>query len=150
METAQRTDPRRDEAGFTLVEAMCAIVILVFGLMAITNLMLVAATSNTVANHSTAATALATQQMEALKATSFELLAAGGDIENDVAGYFVDPVPEVPGVGQIRVRWQMTQVDVRTLYIQVRAESLAPLAGTRSRAEFTAIRTCQNQAQGCP
>src|SRR5204863_2278147 len=41
---------RGSEAGFTLVEALVAIVILVFGLIAVTNLMLVAASSNSVAN----------------------------------------------------------------------------------------------------
>ena len=38
---------RSGESGFTLVETLVAIVVLVFGLMAVTNLLLVAATSNT-------------------------------------------------------------------------------------------------------
>ena len=59
------------EAGFTLVEALCAIVILAFGLMAIANLMVVAATSNTVANQSTAATTLATQTARAAQDIPF-------------------------------------------------------------------------------
>lgn len=43
------------EAGFTLVEALLAVVVLIFGLMAVTNLMLVAASSNSVANQGTPA-----------------------------------------------------------------------------------------------
>ena len=49
IETLDHNDRSR-ESGFTLVETLVAIVVLVFGLMAVTNLMLVAATSNTVAN----------------------------------------------------------------------------------------------------
>ena len=55
---------RRGESGFTLVEALVAIVVLVFGLMAVTNLMLVAASSNSVANQGTAAVASATRIVE--------------------------------------------------------------------------------------
>jgi type II secretory pathway pseudopilin PulG len=147
----------RGEAGFTLVEALCAIVILAFGLIAIANLMLVAATSNTVANQSTAATTLATQQMETLKNIPFTnppttnafnpALNPGGNLDADLAGYFNPPV-DIPGVGEIRVRWLITGVPdpvdavVRTLFITVRAEGTGALTGARSRAEFTTFRSC--------
>jgi prepilin-type N-terminal cleavage/methylation domain-containing protein len=147
---------RREQAGFTLVEALCAIVILSFGLMAITNLMLVAATSNTVANQSTAATALATQQMEVLKATNFLALPAPlpgahvGDVTVDTAGYFINPPPEVQGVGQIKVRWRIDGVDAQSYFITVRAEGTGALTGPRSRAEFTVFRSCTDTSIGCP
>ena len=64
---------RRTDSGFTLVEALIAIVILVFGLMAVTNLFLVAGNSNQVANQSTAAAALAARRLESLKTISFPL-----------------------------------------------------------------------------
>jgi type II secretory pathway pseudopilin PulG len=158
--TAARRVPS-GEAGFTLVEALCAIVILAFGLIAIANLMLVAATSNSVANQATAATTLASQQLELLKNTPFTFppntqafnpaLAPGGDLDNDAAGYFNPPV-NVPGVGDVRVRWLIVGVPdpvdavVRTLFITVRAEGLGALAGARSRAEFTTIRSCTDSA----
>lgn len=147
----------RGEAGFTLVEALCAIVILAFGLMAIANLIAVAASSNTVANQSTAATTLASQQMEILKSIPFTTpgtqvfnaaLAPGGDLETDQAGYFTNPPTDVPGVGQVRVRWRITGIPdavsgvPRGLFIEVRAEGMAPLVGMRSRAEFTTFRAC--------
>src|SRR5512135_3547346 len=62
------------EAGFTLVEALVAIVVLVFGLMAVTNLMLVAASSNSVANQGTAAVASAIRAMDMIKAESWNIL----------------------------------------------------------------------------
>ena len=73
----ERHDPRNGsargaEAGFTLVEALVAIVVLIFGLMAVTNLMLVAASSNSVANQGTAAVTSATRAMDMLKATTFD------------------------------------------------------------------------------
>ena len=54
-DTGRERSGRGREAGFTLVEALVAVIVLVFGLMAVTNLMLVAASgSNTVADQGTA------------------------------------------------------------------------------------------------
>lgn len=138
------SSPRRpaagDQAGFTLVEALVAMVILSFGLIAVTNLMLVAATSNGVANQSTAATAAASQRLEQLKALAFTDpgLAAGGDVTADVAGF--NENVDVTGVGRVHVRWDIDDVDATTKYVVVRAEGLGTLSGPRSRAEFTTLR----------
>ena len=148
---------RRGEAGFTLVEALCAIVILVFGLMAITNLMLVAASSNTVANQSTAATTAAAQRMEILKRTPFATLATGGDVEGtdpafcEFATSPITGLTALQGVGQIRTCWQITNVDAQTFFFRVRSEGTGALTRARSRAEFTAVRACTDQTGGlCP
>ncbi|MGH7534468.1 MAG: hypothetical protein ACREMG_02665, partial [Gemmatimonadales bacterium] len=75
-------------------------------------------------------------------------LAPGGDLDADQAGYFTNPPTDVPGVGTIRVRWRITGVPdpllpvTRGLFIEVRAEGMAPLVGLRSRAEFTTFRSC--------
>jgi competence protein ComGC len=147
------------EAGFTLVEALVAIIVLVFGLMAVTNLMLVAASSNSVANQGTAAVTSATRIMELIKDSSFQDLQAlvpGGDIVLE------DPVvpgppcatatvgdyhctDDVPGVGRIHTHWQLTATtDPRIIYIQMRSEGTGALSATRSRAEFTSFRACTN------
>jgi prepilin-type N-terminal cleavage/methylation domain-containing protein len=142
MSTTNRT-AARSQAGFTLVEALIAMVVLSFGLIAVTNLMLVAATSNSVANQSSAATSIASQQLELLKACKFTdpQLTAGGDLVNDAANFFTDT--DVPGVGQIHTRWQITNVDGTTKYIVVRSEGTGALAGPRSRAQFTTLRVQQ-------
>jgi type II secretory pathway pseudopilin PulG len=142
---------RASEAGFTLVEALCAIVILLFGIMAIANLMIVAASSNSVANQSTAATAIASQQMEALKAVRFTDLVAGGELDTTLPpqpGFFVDQ--DVPGVGQVHLRWRIDALGPTTFFITVQAEGTGALSRARSRATFTTFRSCMDVTIGCP
>lgn len=165
----------RQQAGFTLVEALIAMVVLVFGLIAVTNLFVVGGSSNQTANHSTAATTQATEVMEALKAIPFDQLfaATGGNLAADAGAACVpdclgDPtlcpsqcvVPgnfnyyrDVPGVGPIVTRWLIQNPaagGADTLFITVRSESMAPLVGgVRSRAEFTTFRTCLAGPPAC-
>jgi Tfp pilus assembly protein PilV len=74
------------DSGFTLVEALTAIVILAFGLIAITNLLLVASSSNVVANTSTGSASVSSEMMDTMKATDYTVLAgqAGGNLDADV------------------------------------------------------------------
>lgn len=170
---AGSVDGRRGEEGFTLVEALVAIVVLVFGLIAITNLLVVAAASNTVGNHSTATAAAASEVLERLKSRNFTDLTAGGNAEDTAddtvnggrcdettppataADECVRPdnfnmVRGIPGVGTIETVWEIRQIDTQTLFIRVRSESASALAGRRSRAEFTTFRSCTSVAIGCP
>jgi len=141
---------RSSEAGFTLVEALVAIVILVFGLIAVTNLMLVAASSNSVANQATAAATVAAQRLELLKAQPFTSLAVGGDLDSDVTNFNQDD--DVAGVGRIHTRWAVVSIsgDAQVYFVAVRSEGTGVLSVGRSRAEFTTFRSCTNVALGCP
>lgn len=144
----------KDEAGFTLIEALVAMVILAFGLIAITNLLLVAASSNSAGNQSSATTALASQELEELKAKKFTDLAPGGSLTSDVSvsgtPYFRDD--NIDGVGPIHTRWEIANIsgDQQTKFIQVRSEPKGGLMATRARAEFTTYRSCTSVAGGCP
>ncbi len=144
----------RPDAGFTLVEALIAIVILVFGLMGVMNLLLIASSSNTVANQHTAAATVAAQYLEVLKARPFNVLAPSpaDALTSDQTGYFADD--EIPGVGRIHTRWEVTPVDgdASILYIRVRSEGTGRLTGARSRAEYTTFRVCAVRAApyNCP
>ena len=169
MRTRTRPSTRRSEAGFTLVEALVAIIVLVFGLMAVTNLMVVAASSNSVANQSTAAVTSATRVLDMMKSTSYMVspgvqnLVPGGQTWNtqatgsrdcgDAALRFDDwaCTEAVPGVGSVHTQWWITPTaDDRLLHIRVRSEGLGALSGARSRAEFTTFRACTNTSGGCP
>jgi len=132
-------ETRTQEAGFTLVEALMAIVILVFGLMAIANLFVIAMSSNTAANQSTAAVNLAAQYVEQLKATGFENIHAGGYTHDDA----------VNGVGNFHTVVSITEPDAQTRFIRVQTQAKGLLA-ERTRAEFTTFRVCTSVANGCP
>ena len=137
------------ERGFTLIEVLIAIVVLVFGLIAVTNLFLVAGSSNTVANQATAASDVAAQILENLKAQPWNSTQL-----NATTGAFPAATPQqtntVVGVGVINSWWSITNVDTRTKFIRVRSEGTGVLARGRSRAEFTTYRTCTTPVLGCP
>jgi hypothetical protein len=159
---------RAAEAGFTLIEALAAIVILVFGLMGITNLMLVAANSNTTANLGTAAAAVASQVLENLKVVPYTTLGLGGDIASDTGtagpcfgtgavtfgtpGTLNNCDADLQGVGRVHARWAVTAVpgNNQVVFVRVRAEALGVLGAARTRAEFTTIRSCTSTTLGCP
>jgi competence protein ComGC len=148
---AQETRRAPSEAGFTLMEALIAMLILMVGLIAITNLMLVAASSNTAANQGTAAATIASQRLEQLKAVPFNdaRLNPGGSVTSDVGGFFTSPDDMVPGVGQIHTRWEIVAVDPQVRFIRVRSEGTGALSVSRSRAEFTTLRACTVASLGC-
>jgi hypothetical protein len=159
---------RQKEAGFTLIEALGAVLILTFGLMGITNLMLVAANSNQAANQGTAAAAVASQVMESLKAVPYTTLGTGGDVTADTgavgpcfgpgavlytnAGLVNNCDADLPGVGKIHARWAVTPIggNNQIEYVQVRAEAVGVLGAARTRAEFTTFRSCTSTTLGCP
>ena len=151
------------EAGFMLIEAMIAIVILAVGLVGVTNLMLVSASANKLAHAGTGAAAQATEVLERLKAIPFNNLSPGGSLTSDagatlgcddntldcaVAGNF-NAQRDIPGVGRIKTRWQIVAIDSQTLFITVRSQSTT-LFATQTRAEFTTFRSCTAGSQGCP
>ena len=150
--TAVPGETRRDaEAGFTLMEALVAILVLIFGLIGIANLMLAAATSNSVAHQATAATAQASRTLEDLKARPYDvlfgLLGGATSIGNLTAPG--DPCcrreDQIPGVGTINTRWRISQPtagDQQVLFIEVVSEGTGVLSRTRSRSEFTTFRAC--------
>lgn len=144
---------RSSESGFTLVEALVAMAVLAVGITAIANLMVVGASSNAVGNASTASTAIASREIERLKAMSYQavLASTGGDLETDVPGFFT--VDTVPGVGRIRTRWTIAAANANNplvRFITVRSEGEGAMTRARSRAQFTVFRSCTSTTIGCP
>jgi prepilin-type N-terminal cleavage/methylation domain-containing protein len=136
------------ESGFTLIEALVAVVVLAVGLISVANLMVVAAASNAVANQATAAATVASQELERLTALPYDQLLEGGDLEGDDPGYFSEI--NIPGAGVIHTRWIIVAPQNQTRFITVRAEGTGALTRARSRAEFTTLRSCTSVPLGCP
>jgi prepilin-type N-terminal cleavage/methylation domain-containing protein len=149
---AQASNPvsRRSEAGFTLIEALVAMVVLAVGITAVANLMVVGASSNSVGNALTGSAALASREVERLKAVPYELLLPGGDLESDLAGFFRED--DVQGLGRIHTRWTVQAVagSNTVRFITVRSQGVGAMTGARSRAQFTVFRSCTSITIGCP
>jgi type II secretory pathway pseudopilin PulG len=159
------------EAGFTLVEALTAMVILSFGLISIANLFAAATQTNGVANWQTATASVASQQMELLNELPFTTLAAAGAVGNlaaDAAGcpalppnppgagncFFDTPIPPL---GVVHTRWTIAPTPAATggqiVVLTVQAAPTAAgasLVGGRAISTFTTLRACVNTAVGCP
>lgn len=128
----------RHDAGFTLVEAMFAIVILMVGLMAVTNLFIVAGNSTSVGRDTTAAAAVASQVMEELKATPFAAVPATGTTTR-----------QVPGLPPIAVSWTAPNMGAANVkFITVTASATGVLGAGRTTSTFTSVRACTTC--GCP
>ena len=153
----RRRRRRTGEEGFTLVEALTAVLILAFGLVGVTNLMLVAGSTNSVANQGTSATNHATEIMERLKGLSSSELVTGGSLTTDVGTANCDDdavttcanpgnfnaMRSIPGVGVIKTRWTIEAVGTG-FFIRVRSEGMGALSRSRSRAEFSMARQPNN------
>ena len=157
------TSRNGNEAGFTLIEALIAIVILVFGLIAITNIFVVATASNQIGNLTTASAVRSAETLEKLKALPFTTLTAGGSLTTDagaantgsevtVGGSLTYNCQEtVTGVGIIKSRWVVKDVlaaKSNVYFITVRSEVDGPFGRVLSRAEYSTFRTCTSR--GCP
>lgn len=140
---------RRSQDGFTLIEALIATLVLSFGLISISNLMIVSTSTNYIANQSTAATMIAAQQLETLRSTAFVnmTVSPSDTLNSQVSGW--NAQTNVAGVGNFITTWRIQAVSVNTRFIQVRTESLGFL-GRRTRAEFTTYRSCTLPNSGCP
>jgi type II secretory pathway pseudopilin PulG len=135
---AQRTD----EAGFTLVEALVAILVLMFGVASIFNLMIVATTSTSVANRSAAATMVASRELEVLRSTPFSQLVDSAADSLDVcdAPAFCR-LTTVEGVGEMETRILVRTLDPNLRFLQVRTQPRG-FRGREAMADLTTIRAC--------
>jgi len=149
---ASKLPARNPEAGFTILEAIIATMILIFGLAAIFNLMIVAVSQNSLANRASGATTLASHEMEILRSTAYATLVdspTGVDtLDVQTAGFW--RIDNVEGVAQYETRWSVqTLADPNLRYLRVRTEPKG-FMGRTARTELTTIRSCTlGTAAGC-
>jgi len=152
-----KATPANDpQAGFTLIEALIAIVILSVGLIAVTNLFLVAAMSNEMGNLTTATATEASETLERLKSVDYLTTLAPlagptsqGSLTADLGAANTTPsvTPDilvggaltyhmyrtVPGVGVIRTRWAIqsfnTSGPTAAACIMVESQALGAAVG---------------------
>jgi len=142
---------RDHEQGFTLIEALIAVIILIVGLVAVAQLLAVAAASNSTANQTSAAAAVASQELERLQTIPIgQLVPTTGGLPADITvgcgGAAAAPDSDIAGVGRVRTCWQITSLGGSNpvFYIAVRSQALGPFSWL-TRSEFSTFRA-QNGA----
>ena len=110
----QLTEPRQGERGFTLIEVLIALLVLMVGMAGILSLQLTSMQATAFSRHATEASVLAEAKMEELRATPATVLDSGDDRvdargEQDAAGLFeriwtIAPGP--PITMSVTVNWR--------------------------------------------
>jgi Tfp pilus assembly protein PilV len=138
---------RGSERGFTLIETLIAMIVLIVGLVAVSHLILMATSSNAIANRTTVSTSLASLQMERLMTMPFSSLTEGGDVEGGDPGTSGDHalVEEVGGSsGVFFTRWQVSDMGNGLMCIRVRTQARGAFSDL-TRAELTTFRSLNAQ-----
>lgn len=107
--------------GFGFVETLIAMALLMFTVLAIGQMIVTGLYVSEASEDLTQVTALASQQLESLKATPYDDFTPGGSITADVAGYSETLDMDGDGTDEFVRRWEVTdlgesmQLDVAVL-----------------------------------
>jgi prepilin-type N-terminal cleavage/methylation domain-containing protein len=127
-----------DDAGFTLVEVLIAMLVLVVGLLSVAQLLAVSIVMNSDARSATSATLQAQTKVDELMKTSFTApmvqINAADTLSSNVANYF-----DTPTAGITR-RWQVTAGPSGTRTVTVRVLAARGRVYGRSVEMTTRIR----------
>lgn len=140
----------RGQEGFTLVEAVIAMVVFIVGIVAIMNLFLMSTWQAQTSNAMGAATTMASERLDILKATPFvslycTALGNGGDLDSNEDNFYTEEF--MRGVVMVRTRWTIAPLNFNGppgLFITVRSEPTLQRAatGALARVQFSTYRTC--------
>ena len=116
------------ETGFSFVEMMVALVLVLFVMLSIAQLFGVGIAVNQAAEDVTQVTSLASEKIEDLKYRGYDDLAAGGSLDVNADGFFDERDLEADGDIDYVRRWSVTDNgDSKT--IEVRVISQTPTTG---------------------
>ena len=121
------------EAGFTLVEALVAMFVTTLILLTIGELLITSLYVHRSATDVTETTALASERLEQLRNTKYDLLTAGGSIAVNAAGFSETVDIDADGVEDYSRRWEILDLGDRK-EIRVRAISLLMTMGPPKEA----------------
>jgi prepilin-type N-terminal cleavage/methylation domain-containing protein len=105
-----RQSAKREQSGFTLIECVIAIVLILVGLLAVYSLVVYSVQTQKMSSDLIKANSLARQKVEELRNTT---RAAGGSLTSNTTNYFDTPSSEY-----VR-RWQITADSIGTQTISV-------------------------------
>lgn len=126
----------RDETGTSLLEVVIALLLIAVGTLAVVPMFVSAEEVNASGADISSLSAIATAQMESLRAEPFHHIVAGGSLTSNVAGYSDTSDPEVV------VRWQVVDGGgpAGTKTIRVLAFAVSELSEHVRSVELTTLR----------
>lgn len=128
-----------DARGFSLVEAVVAIFILTIVALSLGQVVGMGVLSNRVAEDLTQATALASTKLEALRASDYDGLVAGGSLDEDLDGYADSPDVDGDGTADFTRRWSIAdQTGGKILQVRVLA-TLSAIGPAKSATVATVM-----------
>lgn len=125
--------PRRGAEGFTLLEALVAMFVTTLILLTIAELMITGLYVHRSATDVTETTALAQERLEELRNVEYDLLAPGGSIVVNAAGFSENIDVDRDGVNDYARRWEIVDLGDRK-EIRVRTISLLLAMGPPKEA----------------
>ena len=127
-------DPRLEDSGFTLVEALVAMFVTTLILLTIAELMITGLYVHRSATDVTETTALALERLEQLRNSTYDNLVAGRSIAVNVAGFSENLDIDNDGTDDYAPRWEILDLGDRK---EIRVRSIALLTTIGPAKEAT-------------
>lgn len=127
-----------NERGFSLLETMIAMLIMLMILMSVAQLFGMSAAVNKAADDITQVTSLASEMIEQLKFRGYDGLTAGGSLTANTTGYFDTPSVDADADAEFTRRWLLTD-NGDHMQIEVRVMATSQLHGTVKETTVTLI-----------
>ncbi len=130
------TTAMREMCGFTLIEVLIALFIILVGVLAAAPMFLFAVRGNATGADLGSVAAVAVERMEQFRREDYGNLVAGGDLDNDVKDYFDNTDPDYT------IRWLIqdnaTPTETRTVSVRVMATRV--MDGPRREITVSTVR----------
>lgn len=128
----------KNERGFSLLETMLAMLIMLMILLSVAQLFGMSVAVNKAADDITQVTSLAGEMVEQLKAEGYDGLTAGGSLATDTNGYFDAPDVDGDADAEFTRRWLLTD-NGDHMQIEVRVLATTQLNGAAKETTVTSI-----------